>query len=96
MPIDPKRRASDLAEALTIMVERQGDQPLNGIVSSPAQSGFELLVPTTWRELLDAGLIEDRGEKPGPTFRLTAHGWLTGLEVSGALQRQNTPIQNRA
>jgi hypothetical protein len=88
MPIDPKRRASDLTKALTLMIERQGDEPLNGITFSPGQSGFELLIPTTWRELLDAGLIEDRGEKPGPTFRLTPYGWLTGMQVSGAIQQQ--------
>ncbi len=88
MPIDPKRRASDLATALTLMAQRQGDEPLNGVSFSPQQSGFESLASTTWRELLDAGLIEDRREKPGPTFRLTPHGWLTALEISGALQEQ--------
>jgi hypothetical protein len=94
MPIDPQRRMSDLTQALTLMLEAQGDEALNGISFSSSESKFAGLAHTTWRELVDAGLIEDRGEKPGPTFRLTPHGWLTGLEVSGALDRQD--IRDRA
>jgi hypothetical protein len=94
MPIDPKRRVSDLTQALTLMLDAQGDNPLNGIRFSPSESRFAGLAPTTWRELVDADLIEDRGEKPGPTFRLTPHGWLTALQLSGGLDRQD--IRDRA
>ena len=72
MPINYERRQSDLTQALRLMVEAQGDEPLNGMTFSPSDTRFQALIPTTWRELLDDGLIEDRGEKPGPSFRLTA------------------------
>ncbi len=94
MPINEDRRAADLKSALTLMVEAQGDEPLHGVMFSPSQSRFQGLASTTWRELLDDGLIEDRGEKPGPTFRLTARGWLAGLKCSGALERPD--IRERA
>jgi hypothetical protein len=74
------------------MVEQQGDE--QRISVPPADPDFESLAPTTWRELVDEGLIEDRGEKPGPTFRLTPDGWIAGLELSGALIRQD--IRERA
>lgn len=66
-------------------------------MAKPSRLGcrnFKSFVPTTWRELEDQGLIEDRGERPGPSFRLTAHGWLTGLEWSGALKEDG--IRDRA
>ena len=89
MPINYERRQSDLTQALRLMVEAQGDEPLNGMTFSPSDTRFQALIPTTWRELLDDGLIEDRGEKPGPSFRLTARGWLAGLQLTGALERQD-------
>jgi hypothetical protein len=92
MPIDPKRRASDRARALILMLEKQGDE--QRIAVRPSDTDFEALAPTTWRELVDEGLIEDRGEKPGPTFRLTPYGWLAGHKLSGALNRQD--IRDRA
>lgn len=86
MPIKNDRRAGDFTRALKLMVEAQGDEQLNAAVFSPSQPQFQDLIPTTWSDLLDDGLIEDRGEKPGPTYRLTAQGWLAGLECSGALE----------
>lgn len=94
MPIDEKRRSDDLARALTLMVEAQGDAPLNEMAFDPSQARFQELIPTTWSELCDKGLIEERGEKPGPSFRLTARGWLAGLGRSGALDCRE--IRDRA
>ena len=92
MPIDPKRRVTDLAQALTLMVERLGDDQL--MAFSPTDPGFESLAPTTWYELLDSALIENRGEKPGPSFRLTPGGWLMGLRLNGALEQPH--VRERA
>jgi hypothetical protein len=92
MPIDPKRRTSDRAQALMSMLQQQGDEQLNGVSFSP--SDFDALIPTTWRELADEGLIEDRGEKPGPTYRLTPFGWLTALQLTDGLNRPD--VRERA
>jgi hypothetical protein len=92
MPIDPKRRASDRQRALILMVESQGDE--QRISVAPFDAEFAALVPTTWRELVDEGSIEERGEKPGPTYRLTPSGWLSGLQLSGAFSRQD--VRERA
>jgi hypothetical protein len=90
MPIPPKRRAADKREALIVMVEIMGDSELTTSRFSPTQIEFESLAPTTWRELVAEGFIEDRGEKPGPLFRMTADGWLKGLEISAAIDSDET------
>ena len=42
------------------------------------------VLPTTWRELLDDGLIDDKFSTMGsPAFRLTAAGWLRAMLLSG-------------
>ncbi|MGH9408281.1 MAG: hypothetical protein ACRD1V_02370 [Vicinamibacterales bacterium] len=92
MPIDPTRRTSDRERALILMVERQADEQRTSV--APSDPAFAALIPTTWRELVDAALIEERGEKPGPTYRLTPSGWLTGLQLSGAYSRQD--VRERA
>lgn len=86
MPVPADRRADDMQRALSLMAVAVGDEPMNAIVFSPDQPMFEGLLMTTWRELLDAGLIEDRKEKPGPSYRLTPLGWLAGLNARGALE----------
>ena len=68
MPINKERRTADFVRALALMAEAQGDEQLNAVVFASSQPRFAELIPRTWRELLDAGLIEDRGERPGPTF----------------------------
>jgi hypothetical protein len=90
MPIPPKRRAADKREALIVMVEIMGETEFTTSRFSPSQIEFESLAPTTWRELVAAGLIEDRGERPGPLFRMTADGWLKALEIGGALDSDET------
>ncbi len=86
MPLPPRRRIADKRATLILMVESVGDdRPCNNSSFSRWTPGFEDFESTTWRELADAYLIEERGEKPGPTYRLTPLGWITGLEWSGAL-----------
>ena len=85
MPIKPSRREADIASALQLLLARQGDQPLVSGRFSP--SHLPDLAPTTWNDLLDDGILEDRGEKPGPLLRFTAQGWLEALEQTGALEQ---------
>lgn len=94
MPIKPARREADIASALKLMIELQGDQPLHGVVFRPSQPELAALAPTTWADLKDDGFIEDRGERPGPTYRLTPEGWLAALERTGALEL--APVRERA
>lgn len=94
MPIKPRRRQSDLMRALVLMVEDQADDDFRGRPFHRGQSEFETLASTTWRELVERGHIEERGEKPGPSYRLTPKGWLEGMEASGALERDD--VRQRA
>jgi hypothetical protein len=84
------RRNDDMIEALKIMASEVGDEPMNGFAFSPSEPRFQQLLATTWNELEGRGLIEERGEKPGPTFRLTPGGWLGGLRILGGLDDPQT------
>jgi len=96
MPLPPRRRIADKRATLILMVESVGDdRPCNRSSFSRWTPGFEDFESTTWRELADAYLIEERGEKPGPTYRLTPLGWITGLEWSGALV-EGSDVHQRA
>jgi hypothetical protein len=90
LPAPSARRNDDMIAAVKIMGSQVGDEPMNSFAFSSSESGFQELLATTWNELEGRGLIEERGEKRGPTFRLTPAGWLGGLRVLGGLDDPQT------
>ena len=50
------------------------------MVFRPDDLRFTAILGTTWRAMLDAGLIEDMALSD---FLLTPFGWFTGLKQSG-------------
>jgi hypothetical protein len=82
---DDERRENKRA-ALCLMAEQLGDRHLSDYSVSQADSSFANVFPTTWRELLDDGLIDDKMSTfGGAAFRLTAHGWIRALMLSGEI-----------
>jgi hypothetical protein len=61
-----------------------GDRCFVEVAVEPSDPGFDNALTTTWRELLDDGLIDDEfSTHGGPAFRLTPAGWLRALLISG-------------
>jgi hypothetical protein len=68
------------------MLERLGDHPVWAHEAEPSEEGFTETLQTTWRELLDDGLIDDEASVlRHPRFRLTTYGWIRALTLSGAI-----------
>jgi hypothetical protein len=84
MSVSDADRRQDRERTLRGMLAAVGDRYLVEVAVEPTDAGFENALPTTWRELLDDGLIDDKFSSMGsPAFRLTAAGWLRAMLVSG-------------
>jgi len=84
MSVSDADRRQDKQRTLCRMLALVGDDYLIQAVVKPADTEFEDVLPTTWRELLDNGLIDDKFSSMGsPAFRLTAAGWLRAMLLSG-------------
>jgi hypothetical protein len=65
------------------MLQVVGDGYLFAEAVEPESDGFRQVLQTTWRELLDDGLIDDTFSAIGhPRFRLTPAGWLRAMLLS--------------
>lgn len=84
MSVSDVDRREDKQRTLCRMFALVGDKYLIEVLVTPSAKEFEDVLPTTWRELLDDGLIDDKCSSFGsPAFRLTAAGWLRAMLVSG-------------
>jgi hypothetical protein len=84
MSISDAERRQNKQLALCRMLTMVGDRYLVEVAVDPADKEFETVLSTTWRELLDDGLVDDEFSSFGsPAFRLTAAGWLRAMLVSG-------------
>jgi hypothetical protein len=71
MSVSDADRRQDKQRTLCRMLALVGDDYLIQTVVKPAAKEFEDVLPTTWRELLDDGLIDDKFSSMGsPAFRL--------------------------
>ena len=67
--------------ALRLMMQELADRALDTSLFNTSQPPFDAhVLPTTWSELARHGLVET---VRSPQYRLTARGWLAGLEVTG-------------
>lgn len=67
--------------AFGLMIQELGDRAIDTSLFDPTRRPFECQVlRTTWEELLRLGHVECVSS---PQYRLTAQGWLVGLETSG-------------
>jgi len=80
MTLSPQARRKNLEEALIGFLDALGDRPLRCLDIIP--SAFPGLLPTTWIELTNGGLLKDQNIQI-PMFRLTCAGYVEALKVSG-------------
>jgi hypothetical protein len=84
MSVSDAERRQDQKRTLCRMLDLVADHCFIQVAAEPTDKGFEDVLPTTWRELLDDGLIDDEFSSFGnPAYRLTAAGWLRALLLSG-------------
>lgn len=90
MSISDGQRREDKKRTLRLMVETLGDKWFRGKYFQPSDPGFTTVLQTTWRELLDDGLLDDSASAfNSPHFRLTARGWLRGLTYTDAIDSRD-------
>jgi len=78
MPDDLRRDQKRLV--LLQMLDCVGDLDVVECAVEPTDAGFVDVLATTWRELLDDGLIDDKMSTMGHSaFRLTPAGWIRAL-----------------
>jgi hypothetical protein len=68
------------------MLQELGDDSVSkfGRGVTPTDARFADVLPTTWRELIDEGLVDDSWSSLGHSlFRLTPDGWLRAMTISG-------------
>lgn len=83
MSVSDADRRQDKERTLCRMLALVGDQYFVQVSVRPSAKELEDTLPTTWRELLDDGLIDDKFSTMGsPAFRLTAGGWLRAMLLS--------------
>jgi hypothetical protein len=86
MSISDSDRREDKQRTLCRMLVCVGDHHVTQVVIKPASAEFADVLATTWRELLDDGLIDDKfSTHGGAAFRLTAAGWLRAMLLSGTI-----------
>jgi hypothetical protein len=86
MSIPDDQRRQDKHRTLCRMLEALDDRAVFQLGIEPTDPGFGDVLQTTWRELLDDGLIDDgRSSFDGPVFRLTSAGWVRAMTISGAV-----------
>jgi hypothetical protein len=84
MSVSDNQRREDKRRTLLLMLQELGDHHISHGVFSPTATAFADVLQTTWRELLDDGLIEDKMSSMGhPAIRLTPARWLRAMTISG-------------
>lgn len=86
MSVSDSDRRQDKERTPCRMLALVGDEYFVQVSVRPSAKEFADALPTTWRELLDDGLIDDKFSTMGsPAFRLTAGGWLRAMLLSGTV-----------
>ena len=86
MSVSDDDRREDKRRTLCDMLALVGDRYVIEVAVNPESAEFAHVLQTTWRELLDDGLIDDKVSSMGSrAFRLTAGGWLRAMLLSGTV-----------
>ena len=91
MSLSDEERRADKKRTLTHMMRDVGDHRTWEVRFEPNEPGLAETHTTTWRELLDDNLVDDKlSTHAGPRYRLTYHGWLRALMWSGEIDAPST------
>lgn len=90
MSVSDRKRIESRRLTLTIMLNAVADRRFSELQFDTEHPAFKEILVTTWRELLDEGLVESMRLSAGLKVRLTAMGWLRAMELSGQLHSEAT------
>jgi hypothetical protein len=84
MSVSDDARREDKKRTLVTMFREVGDNRAWQVHFEAGEPSVVQTLQTTWRELLDERLIDDKPSSMGQVrYRLTYYGWLRALIVSG-------------
>jgi hypothetical protein len=91
MSVSDDQRREEKRRTLCSIYEQLGDRYVSEYGVEPTDPEFIHVLQTTWRELLDDNLIDDKRSSMGrPVFRLTPYGWLRALTLSNDIDSAKT------
>lgn len=90
MSLSDARRIEAKAAVLAALAELLGDRAIFETHFKIAHEAFKDIPVTTWRELLDEGLVESKNTLGEQRVSLTPYGWLRGIELSGRIENAET------
>lgn len=94
MTVSSQRRVDEKTAVLQRMLVELGDRDAATLSFGEEDPWFGEVLQTTWRELLDDNLVDDKWSTMGRTrFRLTVHGWLRAISASSMIEE--TEFRNR-
>jgi hypothetical protein len=86
---DDRRRHQEIVLA-TMASELGDDKILADKFWNIDRAGFADIIPTTWAELTEKGLIRRwRRHNPPPAFELCEPGWILGLKYAGIWESES-------
>jgi hypothetical protein len=83
MSLSKEQRYENMETALRLVFEALGSQAIRTYFIDPASGRYTNLPATTWLDLKEKAFIRD--SQVPPHYRLTGHGWMKCLEITGAL-----------
>lgn len=91
MSVSDDQRREDKKRTLIRMYREVADLRAWQVSFDADDAAVPGVLQTTWRELLDDGLIDDKASTFGrPQYRLTYRGWLRALLISGDVDTTET------
>jgi hypothetical protein len=87
MSISNAERNEDIREALRRALEFIGETAILTWFNA-AEPAFADILPTTWKHLVDAGMVIPHPISGGALpYQITGRGWATAAELAGYLRR---------
>lgn len=81
-----KDREADIEKALRLMLDELGSRALDAVDINTTSVPFDGVLRTTWRELLQQGLVELVGRwNSAEVYAITGQGWLQALRITGRI-----------
>ena len=84
LTLSAEARAGEVRDTLLRLYRAVGERSVLDVEGvDPASPQYASIRPTTWRELLRHGWVDEVATLGATEYRLNVYGWMEGLSVSG-------------